>query len=260
MNDKPIKVLIVDDEPFARKYIRQMLKDDAEVEIVGEAGNGKRAVRAIEECKPSLIFLDIQMPEMDGFTMLNNIDEANLPFIIFTTAYEEYAIRAFEFHALDYLLKPFDQTRFAVALEHAKKTLRGDKAEWQQSLRIRELLEAIGAKTRFLERLLIKQNGRIVFLKMSEVDWIKADDKYIHLHSGNSRHLIRQTLHSLKSQLDPLRFVQINRSVMVNVDSIKELHTMFNGDHEVQMIDGTKFSLSRSHRNALFELLGKPIG
>lgn len=253
--EQAIKILIVDDEPFARRYIREMLKGDADVEIVGEAGNGKKAGQMIAEADPDLVFLDVQMPEMDGLSLLESLDPKSLPFIIFTTAYEEYAIKAFEYHALDYLLKPFDQKRFASALEHAKRSIRsGDSASSQ----IMELISSI-KKPKYLERLLIKHNGRIVFVNIKDVDWIKADDKYLQIRHGGTKHMIRQALHALKSQIDPEMFVQVNRSVLVNVERIKELHPMFNGDHEVKMADGATFTLSRGHKNELFGLLGKPI-
>lgn len=253
-----IKVLIVDDEPLARKYIREMLSREPDVEIAGEAGNGRAALKCLTKSKPDLLFLDIQMPEMDGFTLLQQSDRQNLPAIIFTTAYEEYAIRAFEVHALDYLLKPFDQVRFGQALERARASLNEQEPKQQEAEQIAALLQALQDKPRYLERLLVKQSGRIVFVKIANIDWIRADDKYIHLHGANHRHMIRQTLGAIKTQLDPARFVQINRSVIVNLDSIKELHTGFHGDHEVQLHDGNKFPLSKNHKSELFDLLGKP--
>lgn len=256
---EPLKVLIVDDEPFARKYIREMLGRETDIEIVGEAGNGKAALKCLSKVRPDLLFLDIQMPEMDGFTLLENLDRENLPGIIFTTAYEEYAIRAFEVHALDYLLKPFDEVRFTQALQRARESLTDSEPKQQEAEQIVALLQALNEKPRYLERLLVKQNGRIVFVKLEQIDWIRADDKYIHLHGANHRHMIRQTLGAMKSQLDPTRFVQINRSVIVNIDSIKELHTAFHGDHEVQLHDGKTFPLSKNHKNELFDLLGKPF-
>jgi len=252
-----IKALIIDDEPHARKYIREMLRHEPGVEIIGEAGNGKAAARMIDERRPDLVFLDIQMPEMNGFEMLAGLKTAELPVIIFTTAYEEYAIRAFEVHALDYLLKPFDQPRFANALAHAREVLGEAGAKEQETSQIAELLESFRAKPRFLGRFLIRKGGRIVFLKTDEVEWIEADDKYLHLYHGRSRHTIRQTLASIRSQLDPARFAQINRSVIVNVDFIKELQTLFAGEYEVVMINGRSFRLSRNHRSELFEILGQ---
>ena len=251
--------MIVDDEPLARKYIREMIAAESDIEIVGEAGNGKAALRLISKFKPDLLYLDIQMPGMDGFNLLQHLDSGDMPVIIFTTAYEEYAIRAFEVHAIDYLLKPFDRPRFERSLEHARELLSESTSRDVESTQLTELIKVIKEKPKYIERLLVKRNGRIVFLHMNQIDWIKADDKYLHLIGDNKRHMIRQTLASIKSQLDPSKFVQINRSVIVNVDSIRELHSMFNGDYDVEMQDDSKFPLSRNHRSALFDLLGKPF-
>ena len=259
MNSQSIKVLIVDDEPFARKYIREMLRDERDIEIIGEAGNGKVAARMIGKQRPDLMFLDIQMPEMDGFSLLQSLNEDELPTVVFTTAFEEFAIQAFEVHAIDYLLKPFDQPRFFQSLEHARRRLAEPRNRKPESEQITELLRAISNPPKYIDRLLVKKDGRIIFLKTENINWIKADDKYVHLHVESSRHMIRQTLTSLKRQLDPAQFVQLNRSVIVNVDSIKELHTMFNGEHEVQIHDGTTFTLSRAHKIELFDRLGRPV-
>jgi two-component system LytT family response regulator len=259
MSAPSIKVLIVDDEPFARKYIGEMLRGETDIEVIGEAGNGKAAARLIAKNRPDLMFLDIQMPEMDGFGLLQTLDQNDLPVIVFTTAYEEYAIRAFEVHALDYLLKPFDQARFGQALERARGSLLERGSRSQELEQIAQLLETIQHPPKYLERLLVKQSGRIVFVKIAQVDWIKADDKYVHLHGQNSRHMIRQTLAAMKAQLDPAKFVQVNRSVIVNIDSIKELHPGFHGEHEVQLHDGAKFTLSKNHKDELFDRLGKPF-
>lgn len=259
MKSGPIRLLIVDDEPLARKYIREMLAAEPDIEIVGEAGNGKAALKMIAKLKPDLLYLDIQMPGMDGFAMLRHLGHHDLPVIIFTTAFEEYAIRAFEVHAIDYLLKPFDRPRFERSLEHAREVLSESSSREIGSSQIAELIRVISEKPKYIERLLVKRNGRIVFLNINRIDWIRADDKYLHLIGDNKRHMIRQTLASMKSQLDPTKFVQINRSVIVNVDAIKELHSMFNGDYYVEMNDDSKFPLSRSHRSDLFDLLGKPV-
>lgn len=259
MKNDPIKVLIVDDEPLARKYIREMLVTESDIDIVGEAGNGRAALRSIAKVKPDLMYLDIQMPEMDGFALLEHLDSSEMPVIVFTTAYEEYAIQAFEVHAIDYLLKPFDRPRFERSLEHARRLLAENSSRENGSDQITELIKVIREKPKYIERLLVKRNGRIVFLNMNQIDWIRADDKYIHLTGSGKRHMIRQTLASIKAQLDPAKFIQINRSVIVNVDSIKELHSMFNGDYDVEMRDDNKFPLSRNHRSDLFDLLGKPV-
>jgi two-component system LytT family response regulator len=259
MKTDHIKVLIVDDEPLARKYIRELLAAEPGVEIVGEAGNGNLALKAIAKLKPDILYLDIQMPGMDGFQMLQHLGSENRPVIIFTTAFEEFAIRAFEVHAIDYLLKPFDRPRFERSLYHARGVLSENSAREIESSQITELIRVISEKPKFIERLLVKRRGRIVFLNMRQIDWIRADDKYLHLFGDGKRHMIRQTLASLRSQIDPAKFIQINRSVIVNVDSIKELHLMFNGDYDIEMRDGNKFPLSRNHRSDLFDLLGKPI-
>jgi len=260
MTKTPIRILIIDDEPLARDYLRHLLKEDEEMEIIGECGNGRDAARLIQAQKPDLIFLDVQMPEMDGFALLKTLAaETTLPAIVFTTAYEEYAIRAFEFHALDYLLKPFDQIRFNQAVAHAKDRLADLPNKNQESRQITELLADIEQKPPTLERLLIKLNGRIVFLKTSEIDWIKADDKYVHLYFGKSSYLIRQTLSAMRTLLNPQVFVQIHRSTLVNVERIRELQPMFGGEYVILMENGAKLTLSRNYKNKVFALLGKPL-
>jgi two-component system LytT family response regulator len=258
MNEK-ITALIVDDEPLARKFILRMLEKHHSVEIIGECGNGKDAVHRIREEKPDLVFLDVQMPEMDGFTTLKTLGAECLPQIVFVTAYEQYAIRAFEIHALDYLLKPFDQPRFDKAIKRVgEKFADRDKVHTEQK-QIAALLENIAQKPAYLERLVIKTCGRIIFLKTAEIDWIQADDKYAHLHIGNKSHLVRQTLGALEAQLDPQNFIRIHRSAIVNVERIKELQPLFTGEHTVVLESGTKLSLSRSYKNKLFEILGNPL-
>ncbi|HEV8158094.1 MAG TPA: LytTR family transcriptional regulator DNA-binding domain-containing protein [Pyrinomonadaceae bacterium] len=258
MNEK-ITALIVDDEPLARKFIRRMLENDRSIEIVGECGNGKEAVAAVLEKKPDLVFLDIQMPEMDGFTMIETLGIENLPNIVFVTAYEQYAIRAFEIHALDYLLKPFDKSRFEKAMKHAREKLANRRQNQLEQKQIAALLENVKQKPRFLDRLVIKADGRIVFLKTEDIDWIQADDKYVHLHAGNKSHLVRQTLGAMEAQLDTQKFIRVHRSAIVNIGRIKELQPMFTGEHTIILENGTKLTLSRSYKNKLFELLGNPL-
>jgi two-component system, LytTR family, response regulator len=256
MKNTRIRAVIADDETLARKFIRRMLKEEPDVEIVGECANGKEAVSLIRSEKPDLIFLDVQMPEKDGFAVLQSIPE--LPEIIFTTAYEQYAIRAFELHALDYLLKPFDQARFRDAIKHAKERLRSarDKDVRRQ---IDALLQSVEKKPRYLERLVIRSGGRISFLSTDEINWIEADDKYVHLHTSKINPMVRQTLNAMEAQLDPKKFKRIHRSAIVNVARIKELQPMFNGEYSVLLEDGTKLTLTRSYKDKLFELLGKPL-
>ena len=258
MKEAKIRVLIVDDELLARKFIRRMLKDDQEVEIVGECGNGKDAVTQIRRQDPDLVFLDVQMPEMDGFSVLEAVGVDRLPEIVFTTAYEQYAIRAFELHALDYLLKPFDRARFKDALRHAKERLPYRQLD-DGRVQIGALLENVKRRSQYLDRLIIKAGGRIRFVKTDEISWIEADDKYVHLHTGKSAQMVRQTLGAMETQLDPTKFLRIHRSAIVNIERIQELQPMFSGEHVVVMEDGTKLTLSRKYRDKLFELLGKPL-
>lgn len=258
MNQPKITALIVDDEALARKFIRRMLKDDHDVEVIGECNDGKSAVAMIQNQKPDILFLDVQMPVMNGFAVLETLGANELPEVIFTTAYEKYAIRAFELHALDYLLKPFDQTRFRDAMRHAKERLNQRQQE-DGRIQISALLENVKGRSNYLERLIIKADGRISFLATREINWIEADDKYVHLHTAKASRMVRQTLNAMETQLDPKKFQRIHRSAIVNVERIKELEPTFNGEHVVYLEDGTKLTLSRTYREKLFELLGKPL-
>lgn len=253
-----ITAVVADDEALARKFIRRLLKDDEEIEVIGECANGKEAAAMIKKQRPDLVFLDVQMPELDGFGVLEAIGNERWPQVIFTTAYEQYAIRAFELHALDYLLKPFDQTRFKDAMQHAKERLRSGVDKEARS-QINALLESIKKKSQYLDRLVIKSGGRITFLQTDEINWIESDDKYVHLHTGKTTPMVRQTLSAMEAQLDPNKFRRIHRSTIVNVARIQELQPMFNGEHSVLMSDGAKLTLSRNYRDKLFELLGKPL-
>jgi len=258
MKSAQIRTLIADDEALARKFIRRMLKDDHDVEILGECSNGKETVAMIRKENPDLVFLDVQMPEMDGFAVLEAIGIESLPEIIFATAYEQYAIRAFELHALDYLLKPFDQTRFKEAIKHAKERFRSLRQN-DGRMQISALLDSIKNKPQYLERLVIKAGGRITFLRTDEIDWIEADDKYVHLHTSKARPMVRQTLSAMEAQLDPAKFRRVHRSAIVNVERIAELQPLFSGEYSILLQDGTKLTLSRNYKDKLFDLLGKPL-
>ncbi len=258
MKSAQIRALIADDEALARKFIRRMLKDDRDVEIVGECSNGKEAVAMIRKENPDLVFLDVQMPEMDGFAVLEAIRIERMPEIIFATAYEQYAIRAFELHALDYLLKPFDQARFKEAIKHAKERFRSLRQN-DGRMQISALLDSIKSKPQYLDRLVIKAGGRITFLSTREINWIEADDKYVHLHTSKARPMVRQTLSAMEAQLDPAKFRRVHRSAIVNVERIAELQPLFSGEYSILLQDGTKLTLSRNYRDKLFELLGKPL-
>jgi two-component system LytT family response regulator len=251
-----IRVLIVDDEPLARGVLREMLQSDPDVMIVGECANGKEAVRAIRELAPELLFLDIQMPEMGGFEVLDALAEGQVPHLVFVTAYDQYAVRAFEVHALDYILKPFDRERFQASWQRAKaQVLRVRNGGMEQ--KILSLLEDLKAGTKYLERLVIKSSGRIYFLETNDIDWIQAEGNYVSVHTGKKSHLLRETISSLENQLDPKKFLRIHRSAIVRIDSIKELQPWFHGEYHIILHDGTQLTLSRNYRDRLQEALGK---
>lgn len=253
---KPIRVLLVDDEPLAREMIREMLVDDPEVEIVGECVNGREAVESIQEHNPDLIFLDVQMPEIGGFEVLEALKSVKVPHVIFVTAYDQYAVRAFEVHALDYLLKPFDRERFESAWRRAKShILAARNGEVDQ--RILAILEELKAGPKYLERLVIKSGGRVFFLDTDDIDWIEAEGNYVSVHTGKKSHLLRETISSLESQLDPKQFLRIHRSSIVKIDRIKELQPWFHGEYRVLLQDGTQLTLSRNYRENLQEALGR---
>jgi two-component system LytT family response regulator len=227
-----------------------------EVEVIGECPDGRRAITDIEERRPDLVFLDVQMPEVDGFGVLEAISAEKMPVIIFVTAYDRYAVQAFEVHALDYLLKSFDRERFLAALKRAKEEIRRSR-EGILNERLAGLLEDLGSKKDRLTRLVIRSAGRIVFLRVEEIDWIEAADNYVRVHAGKESHLIRETLQSLEKRLDPGKFLRIHRSALVNLDRIRELQPIFHGDYAVKLADGTELTLSRSYREKLLEPLGR---
>ncbi|HEV2860626.1 MAG TPA: LytTR family DNA-binding domain-containing protein [Pyrinomonadaceae bacterium] len=262
---KRIRTLIVDDEPLARRNIRLLLEGDPEIDIVGEAASGREALSLIREHSPDLVFLDIQMPETDGFGVLERIEAAQMPVVVFVTAFDRYALRAFEFHALDYLLKPFDDARFEKALRRAK--LQVEQRDIKDlSRRLIALLEGRGEPApadaearegpRYLSRLLVKSAGRVFFLKADEIDYVGAEDYYVRVHVGRKGHLLRETMNELESKLDPAQFVRIHRSTIVNLERIRELQQLFNGEYVVVLRDGTELKLSRSRREHLERLLG----
>ncbi len=251
-----IKTLIVDDEPLARRNLRVLLEKDPQIEIVDECRNGHEAVQAINTHSPDLIFLDIQMPEMDGFDVLARVGPEQIQAIIFVTAFDQYALKAFEVHALDYLLKPFDDERFAQALERAKSQISASEID-KLSQRLLALLEDRKSERKgsdeqtYLTRLMIKTSNRMMLLKVDEIDFIEADGNYAKLHAGRKMHLLREKMNDLEGRLDPARFVRIHRSIIVNLDRIKEMQPHFNGDYIVVLDDGRQLRLSRSRRETL---------
>ena len=254
-----IRTLIVDDEPLARGRLRTLLAVEPDIEIIGEAGDGREAAAAIESARPDLVFLDIQMPELDGFGVVETIRSARTPEIIFVTAFSQHALRAFEVHALDYLLKPFDRERFQVALGRARTRLAQARSD-ELSQRLTALLAEMRPEARAADRLAVKSGGRVLFLKLADIDWIEAADNYVNLHVGAESHLLRETMTALEARLDASQFLRIIRSTIVNVERIKELQPMFHGDYAVILRNGSRLSLSRGYRDKLQQLLGKSSG
>ncbi len=248
-----IRAVIVDDEPLARKRIHDLLREDREIEIVGECCSGSQALEMLEREKPDLLFLDVQMPEVDGFELLEAM-EGICPAVIFVTAYDKYALRAFDAQAVDYLLKPFNENRFQQAVQRAKERIR--KAEGgQMSTELLSLLKDVQSGRKPAERLVIKSGGRVLFLKAGEIDYIEAAGNYLNLYVGKETHLIRETMQSLEARLDPERFLRIHRSTIVNLERIKELQPWFGGEYVVILRDGRKLTLSRTYRARVQQLL-----
>ena len=254
MKHLPVSALIVDDEPAARGAIRTLLAEDPEIEIVGECANGRAALDDIRRRSPDLVFLDIQMPDMDGITMLRQLDPRLLPVVLFVTAYDSYALRAFEVHALDYLLKPFDDGRFREAVTQAKHHVRQRRAG-----ALTQQLQALLAPSSYVQRLAIKGDGRVMIVNTADVDWFEAEGDYVRIHTGKNRHLLRETMKRLEEQLDPAQFVRIHRSTIVNIDRIKELQPFFKGEYVVLLTDGTSLKMSRGYKAQLEKLLGRAI-
>lgn len=250
------RTLIVDDEPLARERLRQLLQQEPDIELVGECSNGHEAIDAIRAQAPDLVFLDIQMPELTGFDVLERLEGRRLPSVVFVTAFDKFALKAFEVHAVDYLLKPFDRERFKVALGRAlEQVKRGQDGSLDQ--RLRALLNELRPQNKAPDRLAVKSGGRVVFVRVDELDWVEAADNYVELHVGNETHLYRQTMSDLEALLPSDKFMRISRSTIVNVDRIKELQPLFHGEYAVLLRDGTRLTLSRGYREKLNRLLGK---
>jgi two-component system LytT family response regulator len=245
-----IRALIVDDEPLGRERIRTLLKGRADVELVGESKDGREAVEAIRTLEPDLVFLDVQMPELDGFGVVRAVGAAEMPAVIFVTAYDQHALSAFEVHALDYLLKPFDVARFSEALDRALGLIRQGQKE-DLGRRIENLLAGVSRPSGGLDRLMVKSRSRIYFVRTGEIEWIEAAGNYVRLHTAGKRHLLRRTMGGLEAQLDPEQFLRIHRSTIVNLDYVRELRPTFSGEYEVVLKDGTRLTLSRGYRESL---------
>jgi two-component system LytT family response regulator len=248
-----IRTLIVDDESLAREKIKRFLRDEPDIQMIGECKDGKEAVTTIREAKPDLVFLDIQMPEKNGFEVIKALDASVTPVVIFVTAYDQYALQAFDVHALDYLLKPFTRERMHRAISRAREHIEhrnlGNLDE-----RLMSLIADLKSEKKYLERLVVKSIGRVFFLKVDEIDWIEAAGNYVKLHVGREGHMIRETMNGIEAKLDPDRFLRIHRSTVVNIDRIKELHPLFSGDYAVILRNGMELALSRNYRERFLEL------
>jgi two-component system LytT family response regulator len=247
-----IRTLIVDDEPLAREWVRNGLESETDLEIVGECGDGFEAVQAISEKRPDLVLLDVQMPGLDGFGVLASLDPAALPAVVFITAFDRYALKAFEAHAVDYLMKPFSSERLHEAVERARSVI--DRSSSRDlDARLRSLLESIQRERAYPEWLLIKKDDRSVFVPIAEIDWIESSRNNVRLHVGKEIYVYHETTSGIEARLDPRKFLRIHRSTIVNIERIRDLHPWFNGDYAVTMKDGTKLTLSSTYRERLKE-------
>jgi two-component system LytT family response regulator len=251
-----LKTLIVDDEPLARERLATLLQNEEGLETLGECRDGLEAIAAIQQLQPDLVFLDVQMPGADGFQVIQAIGAEKMPMVIFVTAYDQHALKAFEVRALDYLLKPFDRDRFREALGRARHHIEQQETG-DLGRRLLALVKDLRPSAPKTDRLVVKSGGRLFFLRTDEIDWIEAAGNYARLHVGTDAHLIRETMQSLESRLDPERFFRIHRSRIVNMERIQELQPWFNGEYVVILRNGTRLTLSRGYREKLQERLGK---
>jgi two-component system LytT family response regulator len=269
---RKIRALIVDDESLAREALLVMLDDDPEIEVIAECRNGKEAVTVIREQSPDVVFLDIQMPEMDGFQVIEEVGAMRMPVTIFVTAYDKHALRAFEAHALDYLLKPFDHDRFDTTLQRAKTFVRQQKLG-EISDNLLAVLQHMKLKTSEspsetdnikldkathkepIDRVVIKSSGRIYFLKIEEIDWVEGAGDYLTLHSGSQTHLIRETMGNFHAKLDAQKFLRTHRSTIVNIERIKDIRPLSKGEYVITLTSGKSLKSSRGYRHALQRLL-----
>jgi len=256
MSTAHTRVLIVDDEPLARERLRTLLLDEPDMEIVGEAADGGRAAESIAALTPDIVFLDVQMPGADGFDVIETVGADRMPCVVFVTAFDRYALRAFDVHALDYLLKPFDRDRFRQALGRARQQIAraaGGEVERRLAAIVDDLRPA-KAKT---DRFVVKSGGRIFFVRTAEIDWIEAAGNYVKLHVGSDSHLIRETMNAVEMKLSPDAFVRIHRCHIVNIEQVRELQPWFNGEYVVFPKNGTRLTLSRGYRERLQERVGR---
>jgi two-component system LytT family response regulator len=260
--NKPIRTLVVDDEPIACEGLRMLLAKDPDIELIDTCTMGIEAIKKIRLHRPDLLFLDIQMPKVTGFDVLEALTPDERPITVFVTAYDQYALKAFEVNAIDYLMKPFDDARFAQTLDKAKRYFRQSKSlEFKEKLQqlldqVRNPAAIIPSKSPYLTRLTIKNAGEILFVKVSDIDWITADDYYVNVFVKDKKHLLRESLNNLEEQLDPAQFLRIHRCTIMNIDRIKSIQSYFNNEYIVLTHSGEKFKVSRSKKEALKNLTG----
>jgi two-component system, LytTR family, response regulator len=258
----PIRALLVDDEPLALRKLRRLLAGERDIDVVAECSEGREAATAIREHAPDLVFLDIQIPELDGFQVLDTLSPDELPVIVFVTAYDQYALRAFDAHALDYLLKPVARERFRETLERARDRVRERRAAGVVDDRLLALhaeRQAGAAPQRYLTRIAVKSAGRAYFVRTAEIDWIEAADNYVRIHASGTSHLVRETLRTLEAKLDPRAFLRVHRSAIANVDAIRELQPWFHGDHIMILRSGARLTCSRRYDERLRQMLANDI-
>lgn len=253
-----VRALLVDDEPLARQRLRMLVASEDWLEVVGECGDGTTAVAAIQKLRPDLVFLDVEMPGASGFDVIEAIGADRMPFVVFVTAYDKYAIKAFDVHAVDYLLKPFDRDRFRQALVRARQQLE-QRSGGELERRLLALVQDFKPPQQKLERFVIKSSGRVFFVRSEEIDWIEAASNYVKLHVGTDAHLFRETMNALEARLNPDTFYRLHRSHIVNIERVRELQPWFNGEYVVFLKNGTRLTLSRGYREKLQERIGRSL-
>jgi len=258
MHSPRTRVLIVDDEPLARERLRTLLGEEPAVEIVGEAANAAAAAESIAALSPDLVFLDVQMPGATGFDVIDAVGPEKMPFVVFVTAYDRYALKAFEVHALDYLLKPFDRERFKQALSRARQ-FSARHANGDLEKRLLAIVQDLRPSATRMDRFVVKSGGRVFFVRTDEIDWIEAAGNYVKLHIGNDTHLLRETMNAVEAKLDTDLFFRVHRSHIVNIERVRELQPWFNGEYVVFLKNGTRLTLSRGYREKLQERVGRSI-
>lgn len=255
---KKIRTLVVDDEPLARERMTNLLSAEPDIEVVGQCRDGEEAATAIVDHSPDLVFLDVQMPAMNGFEVIDAVGSERMPLVIFVTAYDQHALKAFQVRALDYLLKPFDRDRFQEALQRARTYIQRDETG-DIGRRLLALVKDLRRDQPKTDRLVVKSGGRLFFLRTDEIDWIEAAGNYVRLHVGPTSHLLRETMNAIESRLDPEKFFRIHRSRIVNMERIQEMQPWLNGEYAVLLRTGTRLTLSRGYREKLQERLARPV-